>query len=509
MTLWKKLDDYQKDAVDWAIPKSGCGLFFDQGTGKTWIVLGVIERILTPDFSVLLVVPLTNKISTWAKLLAAQLPQVTVCMTLEAFTAAEGRPRAMLLHYEELTPQRRAKRGSKVDWRFRDKLAKIDWSLIVFDECHRLKDRNSLQSKAAAKFRNCDALKMGLSGTPSDGKPSIDLWAQFRFFAPEVFGDRWGDFEDEFLEPVDVDLDGVRPGSFRWHLLLRKAMIAKGKRKIREDMEEEFIRRIKPYCLRVDANDVLDLPGLRIKPCPVVLRGRQARIYNDIEKRLVSHIGQSRVTSPLRVTQLIKMQQICGGYVFDDEGQVQEVGTSKMLRVMSLIRTKKKPIVVFCRYLEEVWALHDELVGSGLRVETLTGKTKKKRRPEIQDRFQRGKIDVLIAQIRTGGVGIDLFRSCVGIMYSITYSFIDYDQALKRLFRRGQENIVEIFLVFARGTIDEDIFEAIVTKRNLNEHVLIRLKQRRRDHGRQENFRGALFGKEVGHRGSVSSRRAA
>lgn len=432
-------------------------------------------------------------------------------MTLEAFEAAEGRPRAMLLHYEELTPQRRSKRGSKVDWRFRDRLAKIDWSVIVFDESHRLKDRNSLASKAAAKFRHSSALKIALTGTPSDGKPSIDLWAQFRFFAPEVFGDRWADFENEFLEEVAIDMGKYRPGSFMWLKMMRQMQIMKNKRKIREDMEEEFLRRIKPHCIRVSADEVLDLPGLRIKPSPVELRGNQRRVYIDIERRLVSHLTRSRVTAPLRVTQLIKMQQICGGYVFDDEGEVQEVGTAKMQRTLSLIRVKKKPIVVFCRYLEEVWALHDELVGSGLRVETLTGRTKKKHRPTIQDRFQQGKIDVLIAQIRTGGVGIDLFRSHVAIMYSITYSFIDYDQALKRLYRRGQENIVEIYLVFARGTIDEDIYEAILTKRKVNEHVLQRLKQRRKDHGqiRRPEIWGSLSRQEDGDRTRFRPSRAA
>jgi SNF2 family DNA or RNA helicase len=93
-------------------------------------------------------------------------------------------------------------------------------------------------------------------------------------------------------------------------------------------------------------------------------------------------------------------------------------------------------------------------------------------------RFQRGETDVLLAQIKTGGVGIDLFKSCIGIMHSMSYSSIDFDQAIKRLHRRGQTHPVKIFLPYVVDSVDEDIYDAVVLKRKVGELVLDRLKRR-------------------------------
>lgn len=435
------------------------------------------------DFCGLIVAIKRNKDTTWLKFLRAHLPH-HIFSDPEKFFAAPT-PKVLVLHYEELTKRRKG----KVDWRFAKELAKIEWSLIVWDESHRLKDRTTWQSKAAARFRLCKGRKMVLSGTPIEERPT-DLWAQFRFFAPEVFGTVYKDFENEYLEEDSIDLKNYRPGSFMFHKMMRVKMIMRRKRAFREDMLPEFLERIRPFCLRV-TQDVLGLPGLFLHNVPVRLRGRQAGVYRELERDMVSHISSStKVTAPLRITQIGKLHQVCGGHVIDDDGEAHTVGRAKLRKTMAIIKRNKKPIVIFCRYLEEVRALEEELSGSKYRVETLTGKTKKiKGQEAVQDRFQNGEIDILICQVKTGGVGIDLFRSCIGIFYSTTYSFIDFDQALKRLQRRGQESIVNIFLVYALGTVDEDVYTAVRSKRLVTETILKRLKRQGAYYGKREERR--------------------
>lgn len=469
------------------------------------------------NFVGLLVVPLTNKETTWLDVLTRFFPRKRIFLDAEEFFEADA-PKILLHHYEELKQHKKTGRGeNKVDWRYVKRLAKIRWSLIVFDESQRLKQRTTLESKAAARLRNSAERKIILSGTPIESRPQ-DLWAQFRFLAPDVFGEKWKDFEDEFLEEDGIDLSKYRPGSFQWQRALRLQRILQRKRNFREDRMREFLERIQPFALRV-TKEVLDLPALRIVPEPVTLYGNQRRVYEAIERDLVSYVSGSRITAPLKVTQIVKLHQICGGFVFDDDGEVQEVGRAKLRRVLSLVKNNRKPIVIFCRYLEEVWSIEAAL--TGLRVETLTGKTKKKERPKIQRRFQAGKIDVLICQIKTGGVGIDLYRSCVAIFYSSSYSFIDFEQALSRLHRRGQRMPVTIFLVYAAGTIDEEIYTAIRSKRKVSEAVLNYLKQQRsHEHGKEvEEVRPPAKGRtqvrrhsareRARHRGGIRPRRAA
>ena len=500
--LWRKLDPYQQDAVTFALKAKGCGLFFEQGTGKTWITAGLVERLLSPQFQAIIVVPLANIETTWAVMLA-KVRGLHVARTLPDLLRAPF-PRALLVHYEALPPlvQRARKR---------------DWTLIVYDESQRLKERGTLTSRSANKLRNSATYRVCLSGTPIESHPK-DLWAQFRFCAPHVFGTRWKDFEEEYLEPVDIDLAKYRPRSLRFARAMRQLQIKKRKRPFREDKRDQFMRAIAPHALRVTKDEVLDLPSLNLIPTPVTLRGGQRHLYQEIERDMVSSV--LRLSAPLKVTQIGKLQQITGGYVFDDDGEVHEVGRAKLRKVKDLLREfdrqSRLPVVIFCKYTREVQALYDELRHNYPRIETLTGKVKKRDRAPILQRFQAGEVDVLICQVRTGGVGIDLYRSHTAIVYSTTHSYIDFEQLVSRLHRRGQEQEVSVFMLIANGTIDMAIFRALSRKRNASDRVLTYL--RRKQHEQGKDCRRPQAGVQVhgrqprrrsGHPAPVRSDRAA
>lgn len=462
---------------------------------------GIIERDWHDDYQAVIVVPLTNKESTWLRFLKEHFPSKCIHTDFEEFLEAPC-PRILVLHYEELTPGKQTKKGRKVDWRFVKKIAKMQLDLICFDEAHRLKNRNSGWSKAAYRLNNCSRRRLILTGTPMDERP-VDLWAQFRFIAPDVLGTDFKEFEDKFMEPLEDLTKKYRRGSFMWMKMLRAMHIRSRKRKFNEEMMPEFLRLIKPHALRV-TKEVLGLKPMTIVPVPVTLYGAQRRVYDELERNMISHLPTGgRITAGLKITQISKMQQVCGGYVIDEDDQVHEVGRAKLRRTLRIIKDHpKEPIVVFCRYLEEVWSIEEELEELGLRVEVITGRVKAKERPRIQDRFQNGKLDVLICQIKTGGVGIDLFRSCIAIVYSLTYSSIDFDQAVSRLHRRGQKRAVNIFLLYALGTIDEVVYRAILSKRTVIKRVLTHLKLRRKTlHGRQEEARSSQEGRLQVRRG--------
>lgn len=460
--VWKKLDDYQQDAVTFAVKVKTAALLFEQGTGKTWIAGGVLEHLMSlgGELSALLVVPLTNIESTWGKFLRAQLPQLNVARTLEEFEDLPF-PRALLLHYEGVP-------------RIAKKLTKMRWTFCAHDEAQRLKNRQSIASKIADRLHDSCGFKVILTGTPMDKSPQ-EMWAQYRFLNNRIFGRRYKDFEDEFMEPLSIDMSKCRYGTVKWQHMMRASMIEKRRRKFNFDKLEEFNERIAPYTLRV-TKSVLGLKPVRYIDFPVTMRGEQRRIYDEVEQDLVS--TAVNVTAPMKGTKIGKLQQISGGYVISDEGQVYEVGRTKMRALKRIIlRHARDKIVVFCRYTEEVRAIAEEL---GRGTVTLTGKTKKRDRATIQDDFQAGHIPVLVCQIKTGGVGIDLFRSCVGVMYSTTYSWVDFDQAICRLHRRGQTEEVQVYLISSRGSIDTIIYDALRSKSRVTQRVLKHLQEKHR-----------------------------
>ncbi len=437
--LYEKLYGFQRIALDFALDQPNAALFFEQGTGKTWVTVAYVEALLQRrqnlSFRALIVVPLTNLETTWVPLLSQV---VKVTRSWKEFCNTPS-PCVLLTHYESMP---------KLTKQITHQL----WDLVVFDESQRLKARGTRQSRIAARIHNADR-RMILSGTPIEQAPQ-DLWAQFRFVAPMVFGPRWADFDEQFLRPC---------GYMGYD------------RRFRDELMPLFLSMIEPHILRVKKDQVLDLPPLTYVDAPATMYGYQNQVYRQLERDMVAVLKSGEVSAGLKITQLVRLQQVCGGFVVDDDGNISRVGRAKVRRVRALVRACEKPVVVFCKYREEIAQVAEALAGDVGSIAIIDGKTRKTR-TDVLSRFQRGEIDVLIAQVRTGGVGVDLFRSHNAIIYSTTFSFIDFEQAIARLHRHGQTHEVKVFLVYVEDSVDRGIFEAIIYKRKVSEFVLTRLR---------------------------------
>lgn len=447
--MLEKLSEYQLPALDFCWKVKTAALFAEQRTGKTWITVALIEKLLPTNPKVLIVGPLTNKFSTWVTTLEAELPGVVIATDWETFKAVPaGETAVLVIHYEMLD-------------KLIGRLKRVPWALIVCDESQRIKQRSSLGSRRMRQLRHSAPRKLLLSGTPMDDS-QMDLWAQFRFVAPEVFGDKWSDFEDEYLK---------RTGFMGY------------KRKFIKSKAKKFLSKIKPYSITLTKEDAGIIPPVVIK-APVDLTGDQLDIYEELSEHDVTRVRGRRVKADMEGILITKLQQTCGGSLIDDGGEVHRVGNAKEKKVRSILKRERPPFVIFCRYRQEIVALERLCRRHYPRVEILWGKVKdkkkKKARTELQQRFQRGEIDVLIVQIKTGGVGLDLFTGNTGIMYSTTYSWIDFDQAMARMNHVTRTIPPRIFLIYARDTIDEDIYDILCGKEGGTKVVLMALRRRRR-----------------------------
>lgn len=454
--LWQKLDQYQRDAVNHCLAIKTAAVYMEQGTGKTWVAAGLIEALKC--MNALIVVPLTNLESTWLKILSLNFPGLPIARSWEDYRSG-----ILLLHFEALP-------------KYIKKIRKHKWQLIVIDESQRLAHRNTLQSRTAAKLHDSAEYKVLLTGTPFEDDPQ-GLWAQFRFLARGVLPDKWKDFEDQYFEPIDegLTLKGIRYGTMKWRRMMKLMLIAKRKRHFDLEKLDDFLELLAPYIFELQLDDVLDLP-VQVHRVPVAMHGRQRRMYDELERRLILELKESSVSAPLKITQLIKLQQITGGYVIDDDGETHEVGRCKLNALVRLLKEHRGPYTIFARYRAEVEAIRKALDEDDYIVRVMTGKTKKKDRLTIQNDFQAGKLDAVISQVRVGGVGIDLFRSNILVLYSMGHSSIDFRQVVARLRRRGQKKKVHVFILEIFDTIDNEFYDSVKAKRRVIDQVTDRLR---------------------------------
>lgn len=460
MTVAEQLRPYQRGAVDFICDHAGAALFFEQGTGKTWVIAGAIERLLgaRDRFTGACVVPLANLETTWVRTLA-RIEGLKVCRTLDELRATPGH-RLLLLNYERVRPVIK-------------KLRKISWTLFAYDESQRLKARGSKQSRDAARLVSVEH-RVLLSGTPIEQCPQ-DLWAQFRFALPHVLGP-WSEFEAQWF---------TRTGYMGYELKFVQRRLP------------ELLALIEPHIMRVLKSEVLDLEPVTYVREPVELLGLQSEVYDAVTEQMLARVDGGTVTCDRAITQLIRQQQICGGFVRLDptpaelaeasararrtgrpprtHGRLVHLGDAKLRRLKAILRRDpRRPVVIFCKYREERAGIERALAALGVSHGVIAGGVKGSDRAAIVDAFQRGELEALVCQTKAGGVGLDLQTACVGVMYSTTWSWIDFDQAVSRLDRSGQLNPVTIYLIFAKNTVDRDIYTALLMKKNVAELILNR-----------------------------------
>jgi SNF2 family DNA or RNA helicase len=93
---------------------------------------------------------------------------------------------------------------------------------------------------------------------------------------------------------------------------------------------------------------------------------------------------------------------------------------------------------------------------------TANGKTKNL--DENIKSYKDGKVDVIVANLKTLKYGVTLINSHYAIYYSMSYSFEDYYQSQARIHRLGQKTECTYFYILSEDTIDQNIYQAVIGK---------------------------------------------
>lgn len=375
----------------------------------------------------------------------------------------------LLLNYEAVTPILKS-------------LRRVKWDRIIYDEAQRLKNRTSRSSRDAHLLSGSARFRLALTGTPMDLSPK-DLWAILRFTSPTALGTVWKDFEDHFIEKPTIDLK-KKMGMIQRQRMILANQIAKRKAPMRKDREEEFAERVAPHVMRVSKEDAGIEPA-RIHKVMFDLSDREERKYRDLEKNMIVKYRGTIVKTPLKIVKIGKLQQMTGGHIKDEEGEVHRIGSTKRRQLRDAIRSRvqgNKPFVVFCKFVWEVHLIAELIENMGYqRVAKLWGKVKDlkkdKKRTNMLLGFQRGKYNAMVCQQRTGGVGVDLYRARKFFVYSMGHSFIDFDQMISRGDFLDQTEAADFFLLMVRNSIDTDIYNSVRKKKSITEVFYDRLKR--------------------------------
>ena len=323
--------------------------------------------------------------------------------------------------------------------------------LIICDESQRIKNPRAAQSRAAQMLGDRAACRLILSGTPVQNSV-IDLYSQYRFLDPGVFGANFYAFRNRYCQM----------GGYGGHEVVGYQHM------------DELTRKEHSIALRVTKAECLDLPGQTFVRRYVQLEPAARRLYAQIARASCAELENGEhVTASIVLTRLLRLMQLTGGFVQPDgSDRAQQAGSAKLDALADIledyVQEAGQKLVVFARFRPEIATICQLLEQRGIRYGRIDGEVPMDQRGAIVETFQKDPgVKVFVAQIQTAGLGITLHAASAAVFYSLDFNYANYAQALARIHRIGQAQPVTYIHLLAEHTVDDQVLDALERKEDL------------------------------------------
>ncbi len=129
-------------------------------------------------------------------------------------------------------------------------------------------------------------------------------------------------------------------------------------------------------------------------------------------------------------------------------------------------------ILLFSQFTTMLELLEKQLEKEKISYYALTGSTPKEKRNEMVEAFNKDDTSVFCISLKAGGTGLNLTAADIVIHYDPWWNLAVQNQATDRAHRIGQKNVVSVYRIFAKGTIEEKIKALQEQKMELADQIL-------------------------------------
>ncbi|KAI5181715.1 DNA excision repair protein ERCC-6 [Nematocida sp. AWRm80] len=460
--ITERIHLYQKEGIEWLWTRikkrKGAILGDEMGMGKTMQVLSVVKRVWESIGKSILIMMPTTLLENWENEMTRfnlEVPRMII--------RGGEKDRIKLLRdaddkYIALISYEHALKTKKL-------IASMYFDLLVLDEAHRIKNR---ENKISQLCRRIDAgAKICITGTPIQNNLS-EMWSIVDIARPGLLGD---------------------PQIFKTHIEepLKRSKL---KRATTEDRAkgEEIVQHLKKVLSEVVLRRTKQEVGLSIPEkietvvfCP--LTPVQQELYQEALQNDQVHASVLGQISPLKT--IIHLKKICNHpllhtartsvssalsreynrFSFLDSGKIQV-----LLKLLFKWRDSNRKIVLFSQYKDMLTIIEQVITIPFLRID---GDTPVSNRLPIIESFGKGpRTEILLLTTKVGGVGINIPLANTVILYDMDWNPFNDEQAKGRAHRIGQKQIVSVYRLMCKGTIEESVSEVQEIKKYTSQEVL-------------------------------------
>lgn len=331
--------------------------------------------------------------------------------------------------------------------------------LLVIDQSASIKNPEALRTKFL--INKCSQLapyRRVLDGQPV-AEGADELYAQFKFLDPMIIGhDTWTGFKAEFC------VIGY------WNEI-------KGYKNL-----PELHRRIDGHSFRVLEKDCLDLPPRVYKRWDFDLSGEEQRIFDELKLADITTFqpttlegeeeGREVLEEHLAMVKNLRLQQIASGW-WPQDGTTAAINPklpSRAKALLGLLQATEGKALIFSRFRPDLELLQKLL---GKEAVSYHGGVKENDRAEAKRRFmQDPTCRWFIGQPRSAGIGHTLTAAKHVIFYCNDPSLRLREECEKRAHRKGLKETLLIWDLIARGAHDIAIVRSLRAKKDLANTIL-------------------------------------
>lgn len=445
------LREYQKRGFLWikTLKQNGFGgiLADDMGLGKTLQVIAFLlseyrPAYLTRKENLTLIVTPASLVLNWQSEIQRFAPELPV-RTVTGSVQERKKILTQLKSGEVLV--------TSYDLLKRDiaSYASISFENQVIDEAQFIKNHDTQAAKAVRRVHA--NFKLALTGTPVENRLS-ELWSIFEYLMPG-FLYPYQRFKKEIETPIVHDQN--------------------------EAAGERLRKMVRPFILRRLKKDVLkDLPDKIEKNTYAKLEEEQQRLYDAHVKRLKMLLDKQtdeefKNSKIMVLSEITKLRQLCccPALIYEDYPYF----SAKENLCVELIQNAQEgghKVLLFSQFTSMLERLEKRFSQEKISYYVLTGATSKEKRMEMVQAFQNDDTAVFCISLKAGGTGLNLTAADIVIHYDPWWNLAVQNQATDRAHRIGQENVVSVYKLIAKGTIEENIVKLQEKKKELAEQIL-------------------------------------
>lgn len=360
--------------------------------------------------------------------------------------------------------------------------------VIIGDESSRIKTNTSRRTVLACKAAMLADYRRICNGTPVPNGP-FDVYAQICFLDPLV-GPRGG-LQSPFWQRHGINsFEGFKVQFGEWGVGYRYGVDKKTGEKKRIpfpelkgyknlDVLHKWLDEISDRITKEDAG--LNLPPKLYKTLRYELTGAQRRVYDRLKEESLAFLDSGElVTTPLMLTKMLRLQQVCSGYVAvdDPDGEpIVDIGTEnvRLDLLCEICEDLSHKAIIWTRFRRDVDLIMARLADMGRKAVRYDGSTNDAAKQAAKADFKTGDAQFFVSNPAAGGTGLTLLgdqsenaaeelacKTC--IYYSNSYNLEHRLQSEDRCHRIGQKWPVQYIDIIASDTMDDQVTASLKSK---------------------------------------------